>query len=54
MKINNYVVADCFDDVKLQYETAYFPMMMLGENVTPETSDDDNPIRKRREVKESK
>ena len=53
VKIHNYVVADCFEDVKPKHETLDIPMLMLEENVTPEEPEDDNRRRKRRKRKES-
>ena len=53
MKTNNFAVVDCFEDVKLKFETFDIPKLEPGENVTPEEPDDDNRRRKRRKMKES-
>ena len=52
VQIPNYVVADCFEDVKFKYEIIYFPTFKPGENITPEKLDGDHPIRKREEMEE--
>ena len=54
VKTNDYIVADCFEDIKpKKYETVYLPIFNPEENTTFENSNENCRRRRKRRAKGS-